>query len=173
MNWPTRLTVTRLALVPIFALTLLSNATNGAVAATVVLATAGATDVLDGYLARRRGEESVTGRLLDPLADKLVVLSGVAMLAASGRLEWWLALVLLCKEVFQIGGAVAFWLTRRRMLASSALGKLASVLLYFGMFMAIWGLGAAKYLVGAGIAVSIAAGLSYSARALNQQAGGV
>jgi cardiolipin synthase len=67
---------------------------------------AGVTDFLDGYLARKWGEHSTFGRMLDPIADKLLVASCLLMLAADGTIRgWslWAAIVILCREILVSG----------------------------------------------------------------------
>jgi cardiolipin synthase len=74
--------------------------------AVVIFITAGVTDVLDGYYARKRGEQSAFGRMLDPIADKLLVASCLLMLAADGTIRgWslWAAIVILCREILVSG----------------------------------------------------------------------
>jgi cardiolipin synthase len=67
---------------------------------------AGVTDILDGYFARKWGEQSTFGRMLDPIADKLLVASCLLMLAADGTIRgWslWAAIVILCREILVSG----------------------------------------------------------------------
>jgi cardiolipin synthase len=74
--------------------------------ALVVFIAAGVTDVLDGYLARKWGEQSTFGRMLDPIADKLLVASCLLMLAADSTIRgWslWAAIVILCREILVSG----------------------------------------------------------------------
>src|SRR3954468_16108898 len=74
--------------------------------ALVVFIAAGLTDVLDGYVARSWGHQSVFGRMLDPIADKLLVSSCLLMLAADGTIRgWalWAAIVILCREILVSG----------------------------------------------------------------------
>ena len=71
-----------------------------------VFITAGLTDVLDGYVARAYGQLSSFGRMLDPIADKLLVSSCLLMLAADGTIRgWslWAAIVILCREILVSG----------------------------------------------------------------------
>ena len=71
-----------------------------------VFIVAGITDVLDGYVARAYGQLSVFGRMLDPIADKLLVSSCLLMLAADGTIRgWalWAAIVILCREILVSG----------------------------------------------------------------------
>src|SRR5436309_5894380 len=74
--------------------------------AVVIFISAGVTDVLDGYFARKWGEQSAFGRMLDPIADKLLVASCLLMLAADGTIKgWslWAAIVILCREILVSG----------------------------------------------------------------------
>jgi len=74
--------------------------------ALVIFVAAGITDVLDGYFARMYGQQSTFGRMLDPIADKLLVSSCLLMLAADGTIRgWalWAAIVILCREILVSG----------------------------------------------------------------------
>ena len=74
--------------------------------ALVVFVAAGVTDVLDGYFARKWGEQSIFGRMLDPIADKLLVASCLLMLAGDGTIRGWsllAAIVILCREILVSG----------------------------------------------------------------------
>ena len=74
--------------------------------ALAIFIAAGVTDVLDGYFARKWGEQSAFGRMLDPIADKLLVASCLLMLAADDTIRgWslWAAIVILCREILVSG----------------------------------------------------------------------
>jgi cardiolipin synthase len=74
--------------------------------ALAIFIVAGITDILDGYLARSWGQQSSFGRMLDPIADKLLVSSCLLMLAADGTIRgWslWAAIVILCREILVSG----------------------------------------------------------------------
>ena len=74
--------------------------------ALVIFITAGVTDILDGYFARSLGQQSSFGRMLDPIADKLLVASCLLMLAADETIKgWslWAAIVILCREILVSG----------------------------------------------------------------------
>jgi cardiolipin synthase len=74
--------------------------------ALVIFIAAGVTDILDGYFARSWGQQSSFGRMLDPIADKLLVSSCLLMLAANGEIRgWslWAAIVILCREILVSG----------------------------------------------------------------------
>src|SRR3954463_4843259 len=74
--------------------------------ALLIFISAGVTDILDGYFARKWGEQSAFGRMLDPIADKLLVASCLLMLAADATIRgWslWAAIVILCREILVSG----------------------------------------------------------------------
>lgn len=77
-------------------------------AALAVAAVAGASDALDGFLAKRFGWQSWLGSMLDPLADKLLLISALAALVLIGELPGWLLLVVLLRDVVIVGGALTY-----------------------------------------------------------------
>jgi CDP-diacylglycerol---glycerol-3-phosphate 3-phosphatidyltransferase len=85
INLPNVLTLTRILLIPVFVMLFVSPTPDRSLAAAVVFVIAAVTDLLDGYLARRRGQVTKLGRLLDPIADKLLVLSALIVLVQVDR----------------------------------------------------------------------------------------
>ncbi len=96
-TWPNAVTLIRLALLPVFIVLVLTT-DHWAVAAWL-LAVLGATDWVDGYLARRLHQVSNVGKILDPVADRLLVMSGVVTIAVVGAVPWWFAGLTLAREV--------------------------------------------------------------------------
>lgn len=94
---PNGLTVGRLVLVAVFLVLLFHD--HERVAATVVLMVTGVTDFLDGYVARHFHQVSTLGKVLDPTADRIVLGAGVVAIAAYGAVPWWLAGVVLGREL--------------------------------------------------------------------------
>lgn len=80
MNWPTLITTLRILLVPVFALVYLAPSTWTYLLASALFALAAVTDWLDGYLARRLGQETRFGAFLDPVADKIIVVTAILLL---------------------------------------------------------------------------------------------
>ncbi|HEY0217603.1 MAG TPA: CDP-alcohol phosphatidyltransferase family protein [Cellulomonas sp.] len=97
---PNAISVVRLLMVPVFAV-LIANGEDGW--ALAVLAGSGASDWLDGVLARRLGQVSRLGQVLDPAADRLFILVTLLGLAARGVVPWWLVAVLLARELMLLG----------------------------------------------------------------------
>jgi len=102
LNLPNALTALRLLLVPVFALLLLREGgdnTGSHLWAALVFVVAGATDFVDGELARRMNQVTSFGKVVDPIADK--ALTGTALLGLSylGDLPWWVTVVILVREI--------------------------------------------------------------------------
>jgi CDP-diacylglycerol---glycerol-3-phosphate 3-phosphatidyltransferase len=99
INLPNLLTVFRIALVPVFILFFLSADPWRSIMAAGIFLLAAATDLLDGYLARRWKQVTKLGKLLDPIADKLLVLSALILLVDFHRVQPWIAIVLIGREI--------------------------------------------------------------------------
>src|ERR1700757_420324 len=99
LNLPNLLTVLRIMLVPALVVALLGNTPAGDVLAAVVFAAASATDFVDGYLARSRNSVTTFGKLMDPLADKLLIVAALVSLVSLGRLPAWVAMVIIAREL--------------------------------------------------------------------------
>lgn len=79
---------------PVFYLFFSHPSTPSAIIAAVIFLVASLTDLLDGYLARRRKEVTQFGKFLDPVADKLLIVSALILLVANGRVPAWMAIVI-------------------------------------------------------------------------------
>jgi CDP-diacylglycerol--glycerol-3-phosphate 3-phosphatidyltransferase len=103
LNLPNALTVFRILLVPVLVAVLLSEGPSGDLLAAIVFAVASFTDALDGWIARRRKDETTFGKLMDPLADKLLVTSALVSLVSLDRLAAWVAMVIIARELAVTG----------------------------------------------------------------------
>jgi CDP-diacylglycerol--glycerol-3-phosphate 3-phosphatidyltransferase len=99
LNLPNALTMLRILAVPVVVVALLGETPNGDVIAAAVFALAAATDGLDGYIARSRDSVTTFGKLMDPLADKLLIIGALLSLVSLNRLEAWIAMVIIAREV--------------------------------------------------------------------------
>jgi CDP-diacylglycerol--glycerol-3-phosphate 3-phosphatidyltransferase len=99
LNLPNALTVVRIMLVPVLVVALLGNTPDGDVLAAVVFALASLTDFIDGYLARARDSITTFGKLMDPLADKLLIVAALISLVSLHRLAAWVAMVIITREL--------------------------------------------------------------------------
>ena len=96
-TWPNLVTSVRLAVIPVY-VWLIATTEHRAIAAWM-LAALGATDWVDGYLARRLGQTSTIGKILDPVADRILVITSVLSVALVGAVPWWFAIATLVREV--------------------------------------------------------------------------
>jgi cardiolipin synthase len=102
---PNLITLSRIALVPALILLLKDQ---DYTAALVVFAIAGVSDGLDGLLAKRLGHTSQLGAILDPIADKILLVSAYVMLTVLGHLPFWLMLVVAFRDLTIVGGYLAY-----------------------------------------------------------------
>ena len=103
MTLPDQLTVARVAAVPAVVLLFAWDFPNHAYWATAVFAVALATDQIDGWLARRRGTSTPLGKLLDPVADKVLVLAALVMLVGEGVAPAWMIALIVVREILVSG----------------------------------------------------------------------
>ncbi|HJZ83638.1 MAG TPA: CDP-diacylglycerol--glycerol-3-phosphate 3-phosphatidyltransferase [Polyangia bacterium] len=102
-NLPNILTMGRVAIVPLVLYFIDNYSPTRSFIATLLYIAASVTDFFDGYLARKRGQVSVLGKFLDPLADKLIVMAALVFLVAAGRAPAWLAVALEARELAVTG----------------------------------------------------------------------
>ncbi|MBO4294332.1 MAG: CDP-diacylglycerol--glycerol-3-phosphate 3-phosphatidyltransferase [Alphaproteobacteria bacterium] len=107
-NLPNLLTISRIVVIPVIFLTLYINSFVWQMFTATLFVIASVTDYFDGYLARARGETSAFGRLLDPIADKLLVSSALVLILAkpdmvSFKISYIPAFVILCREILVSG----------------------------------------------------------------------
>jgi CDP-diacylglycerol--glycerol-3-phosphate 3-phosphatidyltransferase len=126
LNLPNALTVLRILLVPVVVVALLDETPNGDAIAAAVFALAALTDGLDGWIARSRGSITTFGKLMDPLADKLLVTAALVSLVSLGRLEAWIAMVIIARE-FAISSLRSFAASDNVVIPAGWSGKVKTV----------------------------------------------
>jgi CDP-diacylglycerol--glycerol-3-phosphate 3-phosphatidyltransferase len=163
LNLPNVLTVLRIMLVPVLVVALLGNTEGGDVLAAIVFSLASLTDFIDGYLARSRGSVTNFGKLMDPLADKLLIVAALVALVSLHRLAAWVAMVIITRElavtVLRMGATQA-----GVVIAASMFGKVKTCLQILAILAVIavhdeplW-VSALLYLT---VAVTVLSGLDY------------
>lgn len=131
---PNILTVIRMALIPIFMLLFYIKIPNNMFFAAVVFAIAYTTDMLDGMIARKFNAVSDFGKLMDPIADKLLTIAAVVMLTGSSILSPIVTFIIIAREII-IGGFRLVWAADGRVVAADKLGKLKTVLQFIGILL--------------------------------------
>jgi CDP-diacylglycerol--glycerol-3-phosphate 3-phosphatidyltransferase len=127
LNLPNFLTLLRILAVPVVVVALLGETPNGDKLAAAVFALAALTDSLDGYFARSRDAVTTFGKLMDPLADKLLITAALVSLVSLGRLQAWVAMVIIAREI-AVTGLRAIAAERGVVISASWMGKAKTVL---------------------------------------------
>ena len=163
LNVPNSLTMLRILAAPVVVVALLGEVPNGDLWAGIVFAAAALTDGLDGYIARRKNSVTTFGKLMDPIADKLLIIAALISLVSLDRLEAWIAMVIIAREL-AVTGLRAVAVEQGVVISASWLGKLKTAL----QVAAIIGLIAADpsplgvdLLVYAALAVTVWSGADY------------
>ena len=162
LNLPNVLTIARICLVPVLVVLMLER--DEAVAAAAVFAVGMLTDALDGRIARSRSLITNFGKLMDPIADKLLVGSAFVCLAATGRVEAWVVAVILSREAIVTG---LRFLAKRDgvVIAANSLGKAKTALQTVAILVIV--LAADPYdawvqlIVSATLMITVVSGLAY------------
>ncbi len=121
-------------------LLLLEQTPRAALVSFWVFAIAAGSDWIDGYCARKYKSITVLGKLMDPLADKVLVTTALIMLIPTGKIPAWVALIILCREIV-ITGLRGVASSSGIVVAASGLGKLKSIIQYIGLGTLIFPLG--------------------------------
>ena len=131
---PNVLTMIRLILIPVFVVLFFSGLRKAALA---VFVAASLTDMLDGYLARKLNQITDFGKLFDPLADKLMVLTAMVCQAIAGVFPWAAVIIVACKELYMVLGGM-FMLKRGVVVYSNLIGKAAQVCFIAALVLAFF-----------------------------------
>jgi CDP-diacylglycerol--glycerol-3-phosphate 3-phosphatidyltransferase len=162
LNLPNVLTVLRVLMVPIVVYALLREQSEWNTVAAFVFAVAAATDYVDGWLARSRAQVTRFGKVMDPLADKLLIACTLVTLSAQGRLGWWATIVVLVRE-FAVTGLRMSVADDGRVISASRWGKIKTVIQSFVVIVVIVAEPAAwvDALVAVMVAVTVLSGIDY------------
>jgi len=174
LNIPNALTAFRVLCVPLMAYLLLADDGEHAGLrnlAALVFVLASFTDLLDGAIARRRGQVTTFGKIADPIADK--ALTGVALISLSmmGDLAWWITIVILVRELGVT--ALRVWVIRRGVIPASRGGKAKTLAQTVAITMYLvdlpsisWWVPLSQIAMGVAVVLTIVTGLDYVRHAL-------
>jgi CDP-diacylglycerol---glycerol-3-phosphate 3-phosphatidyltransferase len=163
LNLPNVLTLLRILAVPVIVVALLGETPNGDALAAGVFALAALSDGLDGYIARRRRDVTTFGKLMDPLADKVLIIAALVSLVSLGRLAAWVAMVIIAREL-AVTGLRAVAVEQGVVISASWLGKLKTALQVAAVFaLIIWNPSptSVDVLVYLAVAVTVISGADY------------
>ncbi|MDD3906342.1 MAG: CDP-diacylglycerol--glycerol-3-phosphate 3-phosphatidyltransferase [Candidatus Omnitrophica bacterium] len=122
MNLPNKLTILRIALTFVFMAFLYTHGVAAKVLALFTFTLAAVTDALDGYIAKKRNEITDFGRLMDPIADKILVLAALLAFVEKGVVPAWMAVIIIFREV-TVTGLRLLALTKNKVLQADGGGK--------------------------------------------------
>jgi CDP-diacylglycerol--glycerol-3-phosphate 3-phosphatidyltransferase len=126
INLPNQLTLLRVALVPVFIVLFLSDNLAAQWASLAVFLGASITDYFDGAIARRRGQITNFGKIMDPLADKLLMTTALVCLVQVGMVPAWMVVVILWREL-TITSLRTLAATHRMVMQASIWGKIKTI----------------------------------------------
>jgi len=184
MTTANKVTIARMLFVPLFVVQIILYVNTGneghRLAAIVCFAIAALGDAVDGYIARHYNQRSELGAILDPLADKFLLVSGLVILSLDTRqrlaqIPWWLAVIVTTRELILLAGMAAIYRAHGKFTARPRLpGKAATVL---QMAVVLWALlnfpaGPLPFLTAAAGLFTVVSGLLYACDFTRQWRGG-
>lgn len=161
MNIPNILTIFRILLIPIFIAIFFSNNANSLLLAVLIFLLAGLTDVLDGYIARKYNLITKWGTVMDPLADKLMLLTVLTCLVIKNYIPIWILIVITLKEAALIISGT-FLYKKDTVIPANKFGKISTLLFYIAIFIFSFDRSVGKYLLYTAVISALIALINYS-----------
>ena len=134
---PNLLSVLRILLIPAFVYLIVHEGTE--MAGMLLFAAVAATDWVDGFVARRTGQVSELGKILDPTADRLAIAAGLIAMVVAGAFPLWAALLILVRDALILVAGAVLLLVRRARIDVRFVGKVATFGLMLGISWIAWG----------------------------------
>lgn len=139
MNIPNILTMIRFILVPVFILIFFSSGSNYLIESFYIFLLAGLTDVLDGYIARKYDLITKFGTVMDPLADKVMLLCVLCCYMIKGLIPLWIVMIIFISELLMIFGALyLYFFNEEHVVPSNKFGKVATVFFYLAIVLLVF-----------------------------------
>jgi len=127
LNWPNILTLSRIVFAVILVFLLEQGSARGNMLAAMVFLIASLTDYYDGYLAKKQGLVSDFGKIMDPIADKVLLLSTFGVLAHIGLVDWWMFITIAVREILVTASRLCVMFHKGQVLAAERSGKIKTV----------------------------------------------
>ncbi len=156
-NW---ITMIRIFFIPVFMAFLLSGLPNGKYFAAIVFGIAAATDGLDGYVARARKEVTKFGKLIDPIADKLLISAALISLVELDQINAWIAVIIIGRE-FAVSGLRILAAADQVVIAASNWGKAKTLSQIIAILFILLDLPGGAVLMWLAVLVTIISGVDY------------
>lgn len=171
LNLPNALTALRIFAVPVLVWLLVTDTETARIWATIVFILAAITDLMDGAIARKRGQVTAFGKLADPIADKALIGTALIGLSLLNDLAWWVTIVILVRELGVT--ALRMWVIRHGVIAASRGGKAKTLAQVIAISMYLyqptsvsWWSSLAEGVMAIAVVLTLITGVNYIARAL-------
>lgn len=173
MNTANKLTMCRVVMIPVFIVLLYWNFTGHLLAALVVFILASVTDFIDGYVARHHNQVTDFGKFMDPLADKLLVMSAMAWFVEAGWMPAWAFFIVIAREL-AVTGLRLVAVEQGRVIAAGKSGKVktASTMVCICLLLAISGQTLRLVCVAVILVTTVYSGIEYFVKNKDVLAGG-
>lgn len=172
MSIPNILTIFRLILIPLFIFLFFSNSLYNLEYSTCIFLLAGLTDFLDGYLARKLKLITKIGIVLDPLADKLMLMTVLTCLVIGQYIPVWFLVIIAAKELFMILCGVLLY-KKGTVIASNKFGKISTILFYISIFVLVISESAGIFLLYISVASALVALFNYTTSYTKREKAGI
>ncbi len=167
MNIPNILTTIRFILIGVFVFVFFDKEIeHNTIWAFVVFVIAGITDALDGFLARHYNQITKWGKLMDPLADKLMIITVLTCLYIAGTIPMWVIIVMALKELLMIIGAALLY-KDGVVVQANIYGKVATVLFYLAITLIVFDLSYSMHVLTIAVISTILALIQYTIKGFN------
>jgi CDP-diacylglycerol--glycerol-3-phosphate 3-phosphatidyltransferase len=167
MTIPNYLTLLRILILPFFLISFFATFTHHYLIAGILFMISALTDLLDGYAARKFDQISEMGKILDPLADKLTVISIFIALTIENILPVEVTLIILGREFIILLGAMFVYFQDKSIIEPSRIGKAATFLLYIAAASYIWQINILKFVIFLAIPLTLFSGARYCINSYN------
>jgi cardiolipin synthase (CMP-forming) len=161
MNIPNALTIVRFLLIPGFVYYFFSPMEYGVRIAIVIFVVAGLTDVLDGFIARKYNLITRLGIVLDPLADKLMLITVLISITLKNQIPFWIIVVVAIKETLLILGAIMLFNDHDIVVPANRFGKISTMAFYIAILAVAFDLPYSQVLIDGFVLLTIVALVVY------------
>ena len=164
-NIPNKITIIRVALIPLFAFVLIVNIPYRNILAAFIFAMLSISDFLDGYFARKKKQVTEFGKLIDPIADKLLISTALIFLVAKGYpgISLWMAVTIIAREIIVTAMRV-YMLPTKIVVPASNFGKAKTVVQSIAIVFVILQLPLSYYAMLAAVLLTLISGIEYIIR---------
>ena len=130
MITPNMLTALRISLVPMMIYSYLYMRQNGEMIAFLIFIFSGITDIADGYIARKYNMITKIGTVLDPLADKMMLVAVLTIFSLTNKISYWILIIMALKELFMILSAYFLYSSEDIVIPANIYGKISTIMFY-------------------------------------------